>query len=169
MAPSAVLSDTVADLPSELTSFVGRRSELSEVRRLLSQSRLVTLTGFGGIGKTRLALRLAAKLRRAYADGVWLIALGDLSDGALLADNIAAALRLRSQSQGTSRELLVEFLRHRDVLLVLDNCEHLVEPCAALVDELLRQCPRLHILATSREPLRLDGETDPVGVAPLDP
>ena len=159
MAPSALSTDTTSDLPPELTSFVGRRSELAEVRRLLSQSRLVTLTGFGGIGKTRLARRLAAELRRAYADGVWFAALGDLTDGALLAESIAADLRLRSHAQRTAQQLLVDFLRHRSVLLVLDNCEHLIESCAALVDELLRECPRLHIMTTSREPLRLGGET----------
>jgi len=159
VAPPARSADPTNDLPPELTSFVGRRGELAEVRRLLSQSRLVTLTGFGGIGKTRLARRLAAELRRAYPDGVWFAALGDLTDGALLAESIAGDLRLRSHAQRTARQSLVEFLRNQSVLLVLDNCEHLIEPCAALVDELLRTCPRLHIMTTSREPLRLDGET----------
>ncbi|WP_442972603.1 ATP-binding protein [Rhodococcus sp. JS3073] len=142
----------------ELTSFVGRRRELTEAKRLLSLARLVTLTGVGGVGKTRLAVRVAANVRRAFDDGVWLIELGELSDPDLLADTVVAALGLRKQSSDPSLELLAEHLADRRVLLVLDNCEHLVEAAAVLSETLLRQCPGLRILATSREPLGIGGE-----------
>nr|EJJ01719.1 multi-domain regulatory protein [Rhodococcus sp. JVH1] len=142
----------------ELTSFVGRRRELTETKGLLSVTRLVTLTGVGGVGKTRLALRVAANVRRAFDDGVWLIELGELHDPELLADTVVVALGLREQSSNPSLELLAEHLGDRRVLLVLDNCEHLVEAVAVLAETLLRRCPGLRILATSREPLGLGGE-----------
>ncbi|MGY4784356.1 ATP-binding protein [Rhodococcus opacus] len=142
----------------ELTSFVGRRRELTEAKRLLSLARLVTLTGVGGVGKTRLAVRVAANARRAFDDGVWLIELGELNDPDLLADTVVAALGLREQSSNPSLELLAEHLADRRVLLLLDNCEHLVEAAAVLAETLLRQCPGLRILATSREPLGIGGE-----------
>lgn len=148
----------MGNLPVELTSFVGRRRELTEAKRLLSLARLVTLTGVGGVGKTRLAVRVAANVRRAFDDGVWLIELGELSDPDLLADTVVAALGLRKQSSDPSLELLAEHLADRRVLLVLDNCEHLVEAAAVLSETLLRQCPGLRILATSREPLGIGGE-----------
>lgn len=146
------------NLPLELTSFVGRRNELAEVKKLLSTARLVTLTGIGGVGKTRLALRAAAEARRAFADGVWLVELGELRDESLLADVVASALGLRDQSTRPIEDLLVEFVAARRLLLILDNCEQVVDAAAALVETLLRACPGLHVLATSREILDISGE-----------
>jgi predicted ATPase/serine/threonine protein kinase/DNA-binding NarL/FixJ family response regulator len=149
---------TVGNLPLQLTSFVGRRRELTEARRLLSVSRLVTLTGIGGVGKTRLALRVAADARRVFDNGVWLVELGQLRDPELLAEVIATALRVRDQSARAVQDVLVEYLAERRLLLVLDNCEHLIEAAAALAATLLRTCPELRILATSREQLGIGGE-----------
>ncbi|MGH8574493.1 MAG: ATP-binding protein, partial [Gammaproteobacteria bacterium] len=159
MARVATAPDSATHLPAEVSSFVGRRTDRAEVRRLLAESRLVTLTGFGGIGKTRLATHVAAELRRAYPDGVWMVPLGDLSDPAELADEIAVGLGIRSQSRRPAVTMLVEHLAARELLLVLDNCEHLIDACAALVDGLLRACPRLRILVTSRSVLRIGGES----------
>ena len=145
-------------LPAEFTRFVGRRRELAEVKRLLSSSRLVTLTGIGGVGKTRLSLRAAADLRRAFRDGVYLVELADLQDPALLRHTVAGALGLREQAREWQTSSLVEYLAPRQVLLVLDNCEHLIDGCAALAGELLRGCPQLRILATSRQPFGVSGE-----------
>ncbi|MBV6757835.1 protein kinase domain-containing protein [Rhodococcus opacus] len=145
-------------LPLELTSFVGRRSELTATKRLLSGSRLVTLTGAGGVGKTRLGLRVAAEVRRGFADGVRLVELGNLRDGALVVDVVAAVLGVRDQSARTVQDVLVDFLAARRLLLVLDNCEQLVDAVAHLAETLLRACPDLRILATSREPLGIGGE-----------
>ena len=126
---------------------------------MLSTSRLVTLTGIGGVGKTRLALRAAAEAQRNFSDGVTLVELADLLNDSLLAGVVAAALGLRDQSARPSHEVLVEFLAPREVLLVLDNCEQVVAAAAKLAEILLRVCPRLRILATSREPLGIGGET----------
>ncbi|MDH6286109.1 protein kinase domain-containing protein [Rhodococcus opacus] len=152
-------SGRTGGLPLELTSFVDRRTELAEATNLLSTSRLVTLTGIGGVGKTRLALRAAAKAQRNFSDGVTLVELAELLDDSLLAGVVAAALGLRDQSARPSHEVLVEFLAPREVLLVLDNCEQVVAAAAKLAEILLRVCPRLRILATSREPLGIGGET----------
>ena len=152
------VSGKVGNLPVEVTSFVGRRRELTAAKRLLSTTRLVTLTGVGGVGKTRLALRVAADARRAFDDGVWLIELGELHDPELLADSVVAALGLRDQSSEPSPKLLAEYLADRRVLLILDNCEHMVEAAAELAETLLRRCPDLRILATSREHLGIGGE-----------
>jgi len=146
-------------LPAEFSRFVGRRRELAEVKRLLSGRRLVTLTGIGGVGKTRLSLRAAADLSRAFGDGVYLVELADLQDSALLRHTVAGALGLREQAREWQTASLVEYLAPREVLLVLDNCEHLIDGCAALAGELLRGCPQLRILATSRQPLGVSGES----------
>ena len=148
----------MGNLPYELTSFVGRRREIGEVRRLLSVSRLVTLTGIGGVGKTRLALRVAADSSRAFDDGVWLVGLGELHDPGTVVDAVPSALKLREGRGGQTETLLVEYLAARKLLLVLDNCEHLVESVAVLAETLLRSCPGLRIVATSREPLGIGGE-----------
>jgi non-specific serine/threonine protein kinase len=147
------------NLPAELTSFVGRRGELAEVKRLLAGSRLVTLTGVGGVGKTRLALRAAAELRRAFRDGVWMVQLDQLRDPALVAQAVAEALGLQDRAGYAPAASLAEFLAGRQLLLVLDNCEHLVEATAKLADQLLRAAAELRVLATSREALTIDGET----------
>ena len=155
MAPGARVA---GNLPAELTSFVGRRGELAEVRRLLGGSRLVTLTGIGGVGKTRLALRAAAGLTRAFPGGVWLVRLDQLRDEALVAQAVAGALGLQDRPGYSPAAALAEYLAGRQLLLVLDNCEHLVDAVAKLADLLLRAAAGLRVLATSREALTIDGE-----------
>ncbi len=146
-------------LPLELTSFVGRRAELAELKNLLASTRLVTLTGIGGVGKTRLALRAASAVRGEFADGVWLVELADVSDPSLLIAVVAAALGLRDESTRPLPELVSEFLSDREPLLVLDNCEQVVAAVAGVVETWLRDCAGLRVLATSREPLDIAGET----------
>ncbi|GAB3135438.1 LuxR C-terminal-related transcriptional regulator [Microbispora hainanensis] len=147
----------VGNLPADLTSFVGRRRELAEIRRLLSVSRLVTLTGVGGVGKTRLALRAAAEQRRAF-DSVWLVDLSTVTDPALVAETVAATMGIRDESAGCPMDALERVLSSQRTLLVLDNCEHLRDACAVLADRLLRAAPELRILATSRQSLGIIGE-----------
>ncbi|WP_156042352.1 ATP-binding protein [Rhodococcus sp. UNC363MFTsu5.1] len=156
--PPTVHGKVAGNLPVELNSFVGRRSETAESRRLLSSSRLVTLTGIGGVGKTRLALRVAADSRRDFANGVWLVELGDLRDPALVAGMVAATLAPRNTSSEPPLGMLAEHLRDRRLLLVIDNCEHVVDAVASLAITLLRSCPGLRILTTSREALAVGGE-----------
>ena len=147
------------NLPLQLTSFVGREREMAQVRELLEDNRLLTFTGPGGSGKTRLALVVASGLGRGFEDGVWLVELASLSDPELVPQAVASVLGVR-ETPGTP---LVDSLRihlgSRGVLLVLDNCEHLVEACASLAEALLHSCPNLRILATSREALGVSGET----------
>ena len=138
MAPGTRVT---GNLPAELTSFVGRRGELAEVKRLLAGSRLVTLTGIGGVGKTRLALRAAAGLRRAFRDGVWLVQLDQLREQALVAQAVAGALGLQDRAGYAPAAALADYLAGRQLLLVLDNCEHLVDAAAKLADLLLRAAP----------------------------
>ena len=147
------------NLPAELTSFVGRRGEVAEVRRLLGESRLVTLTGVGGVGKTRLALRAAAGLARAFGDGVWLVQLDQLRDQALVAEAVGGVLGLQPRAGLSPEAALAAYLANRQLLLVLDNCEHLVDAVAKLADLLLRAEAGLRVLATSRESLNIAGET----------
>jgi predicted ATPase/DNA-binding CsgD family transcriptional regulator len=146
------------NVPTELSSFVGRRAELAEVKRLLGQARLVTLAGPGGVGKTRLALRAAATVQRAFPDGVWFVELARLSEQAAVAVEVGTALGLRDRSIRSSAPVLSRFIAGKHMLLVLDNCEHLLGACADLVTALLRACPRLRVLATSRQPLGVAGE-----------
>jgi predicted ATPase/transcriptional regulator with XRE-family HTH domain len=151
------------NLPRALTSFIGREQERVTVRLLLDGSRLITLTGIGGCGKTRLALEVAAISGDAYPDGVWLVELAAMAGAsaggaALLPGAVAQVLGVREDPGSPLQVTLAEHLREKEVLLVLDNCEHLIEPCAELVDWLLRQCVWLRILATSREELRVPGE-----------
>jgi len=147
------------NLPRELTSFIGRKREIDEVRRLLGTARLLTLTGSGGVGKTRLGLRVAGELVEAYPDGVWLVELAAIGDPTLVPQATASALGAREQPGRSLQDTLIDVLRPRTCLLLLDNCEHLVAACAALADGLLRACPGLVLLATSREPLGIAGET----------
>ncbi|TDD21411.1 ATP-binding protein [Nonomuraea diastatica] len=154
------------NLPAESTTFVGRRQELDRVRRACGRSRLVTLTGAGGVGKSRLALRAAAELRPGFSGGAWLVELSPLDDGTLLPHAIAEALKLTDHTTRPMAEVLAEHLAGREVLLVLDTCEHLVTACAATVETLLAAVPGLRVLATGRRPLRAPGELVLV-VAPL--
>jgi predicted ATPase/DNA-binding CsgD family transcriptional regulator len=144
-------------LPAELTSFVGRRRELAETRRLLAAGRMLTLTGFGGVGKTRLALRIATEVRRTFPDGVWFVDLTSLHDPQLLPPTVANTLELRQVSANPAADL-AGYLEEKHLLLVLDNCEHLTEACAILASKLLAAAPGLHILATSRHVLGVEGE-----------
>jgi predicted ATPase/DNA-binding XRE family transcriptional regulator len=164
---------TRAALPVYLTSFVGREREVAEVRRLLATTRLMTLTGAGGVGKTRLALQAATELVGSYRDGVWLVELAPLADAALVPQTVATAVGVREQPGRPLQQTLTDALRPRRLLLVLDNCEHLVMACAELAEALLRACPHLRLLATSREVLRIAGETawrvPPLGLPPLMP
>ncbi|MFD2421772.1 ATP-binding protein [Amycolatopsis pigmentata] len=141
-----------------MTSFVGRRSATGEVKQLLSKGRLVTLTGAGGTGKSRLALHVGRNLRRTFSDGVWLIELAAVRNPALLGDTIATALGLADRSSRDPENVLSSYLADKRLLLVLDNCEHLSSECAHLTDALLRAAPGLRVLATSREPLGIAGE-----------
>src|SRR5215472_18718409 len=131
------------NLPAELNSFVGRRHETTEVKRLLQTTRLLTLTGTGGAGKTRLALRVGADLVRAFPDGVWAVELANLQDPALVAQGVLTALRLRDRSASWPVAVLTEYLSEKRLLLVMDNCEHLLTATAVLVETLLRGCPGL--------------------------
>jgi predicted ATPase/class 3 adenylate cyclase len=146
------------NLPRQLTSFVGRESEMAEVKRLLAQNCLLTLTGTGGLGKTRLALQVAADILEDYSDGVWLVALEALSDPALVPQAVAYALGVREEAGRQLTQTLVDYAKAKTLLLILDNCEHLLTACAELADSLLRACPNLRILANSREPLSIGGE-----------
>src|ERR1700694_4318926 len=149
---------TLNNLPFQMTSFVGRAAEVAEARRILPQTRLLTLTGTGGIGKTRLAIELARNLVGSYPDGVWLVELASLTDPDLLPQTIAFTLGLAERGSRPLTETLVEHRRTRRLLLILDNCEHLVDACAWLAKRVLEACPELQILATSREALGVDGE-----------
>lgn len=148
----------LGSLGGEVTSFVGRQREAAEVRALLADSRLVTLTGTGGVGKSRLARRVAQGLRGAYSDGVWVVELAGLGEPTLLSQTILAALEVRDQSAREPNTVLIEYLADKRLLLMLDNCEHLVDECARLVAEVLAGAPWVRILATSRESLGIAGE-----------
>jgi predicted ATPase/class 3 adenylate cyclase len=147
------------NLPEQLSSFVGREREMAEVKRLLASTRLLTLTGPGGTGKTRLSLQVAADLFDQFRDGVWLVEFATITDAALVIETVAAALDLRQEAGRPLATTLTAFLRSRLCLLVFDNCEHVVAACANLAEMLLRSCPQLRILASSREPLGIVGET----------
>jgi non-specific serine/threonine protein kinase len=148
----------VGALPAETTSFVGRRRELARIAELLTRARLITLTGPGGVGKTRTAIRLARDRHEDFPDGVMFVPLSPLSDPALLPNAVAAALDLPEQSARPAIETVAEYLAEHRTLLVLDTCEHLVDGCAQLAEALLAAAPQLRILATSRQPLDVPGE-----------
>ena len=146
------------NLPAEATSFIGRRRELAELRKKLTTARLVSLVGPGGVGKTRLAIRMATDLRRGFRDGAWLVELAEVRDSALVGNATLAALDLRDQAATEPRALLLSYLRDKELLLVVDNCEHLLEAAALVVTDILRAAPGVRVIATSREPLSVPGE-----------
>ena len=150
---------TLGNLPAEPNSFIGRERDLAELALLLGDVRALTLCGPGGIGKTRLALRLAYELEQDFPDGVWLVELADTVDAEILPRRVAAILGVRPEPDRSLPETLAEALRARQLLLILDTCEHIVDGCAELVHQLLASCPWLRVIATSREPLRVRGET----------
>ena len=145
-------------LPSIPTSFVGREQELAAIPARLHAARVLTLTGAGGSGKTRLAIEVGRHVAARYRDGARLVELAPASDPALVPHRLAAALSVQGDADGSLEQALADALHSVQMLLVLDNCEHLLDACAALVDLLLRECPTLHILATSREPIGIPGE-----------
>jgi predicted ATPase/class 3 adenylate cyclase len=147
------------NLPAQLSAFIGRDREVAEVRALVESCRLVTLTGAGGCGKTRLGLQVAAELLDGSGDGVWLAELAAVTDEDLVASAISRALRLAVNPGRPVLEALLDALALQDVLIVLDNCEHLIGGCAKTAEAIMRRCPRVHLLATSREPLGIGGET----------
>ena len=155
------------NLPAEATSFVGRRRELAALKRKLSSARLVSLVGPGGVGKTRLAIRAAGEVSRGFSGGAWLVELADVRDPALVGNAVMAAMDLRDQAAAAPSALLADYLEDKQLLLVVDNCEHLLEPAAQLITELIRAAPGLRVIATSREPLTAPGE-HVMPVAPLE-
>jgi predicted ATPase/Tfp pilus assembly protein PilF len=157
IAPSARSTEPVP-LRIPATSFIGREREVDELLSVIQQQRLITLIGTGGIGKTRLALRLASESVMNFADGVRLVELADLTQPELVSQAIAQALNLKERKQTTWLKILIEKIGAQQMLLVLDNCEHLLIACADVLRDLLKHCPNLHVLATSREPIAIDGE-----------
>src|SRR5215472_5526529 len=155
-----------SNLPVELTSFVGRRQELREIKRLLTTTRLLTLIGTGGAGKTRLALRTASELARNFPDGAWFVSLAPISDPMLVTQAVFNALGVQDLSAGWSLSALTDYLATKRLLLILDNCEHLLDSCAVLAGSLLASCPGLQIIATSRQALGMPAERR-VQVPPL--
>ncbi len=147
------------NLPAQSASFIGRDRELEEARALVHSARLVTLTGAGGCGKTRLALELATEFLDGASDGVWLIDLAAVSDESMVASTAAGALGIRGRPGGSDLDALLDALAVQEALLILDNCEHLIATCAEVADAILRRCPKVRLLATSREPLGVGGET----------
>jgi hypothetical protein len=147
-----------SNLPAEVTSFVGRRQELREVKRLLTTTQLLTLTGSGGAGKTKLALRAAAEMSRGFAGGAWLVSPDSIRDPLLVTQAVFGALGVHDLSAGLSLSSLTDYLAGKRLLLLLDNCEHLLDACAVLASTLITSCPDLHVLATSRQALGVAGE-----------
>src|SRR5215469_14277209 len=146
------------NLPAEATSFIGRRRELAEIRKKLTEARLVTLAGPGGVGKTRLAIRAASDLRRGFRDGGWLAEFAELREPDLVGNAVMSALGLRDQTGTEPMALLLSYLRDKELLLVVDNCEHLLDAAAQLVAGVMKAAPDVRIIATSREPLSAPGE-----------
>jgi predicted ATPase/class 3 adenylate cyclase len=158
LSPLRTVGSGRSNLPVQLTSFVGREHEQAEVRRLLGASRLVTLIGTGGTGKTRLALEVAGNLGDAYPDGVWLVELAPVSDPDLVPGEMAKTLGIREDAHAPIETSLADFLRVKSMLILLDNCEHVIAAAAAMAESLLEASPSLSILATSREALGIPGE-----------
>jgi transcriptional regulator with XRE-family HTH domain len=145
-------------VPTPLTSFIGRVHEVADLMSLLAEARLITLTGSGGCGKTRLALEVAKTARDRFPGGIWVVELAPLADPAAVAGTVAATLGMREQSGGPTLPALVRHVGTERMLLVLDNCEHLIATCAQFAESLAQACPHLSILATSREALDIGGE-----------
>jgi predicted ATPase/DNA-binding XRE family transcriptional regulator len=154
-------SDEVSrsNLPLQMSSFVGRDKERKEIENLIASNRLVTLVGSGGVGKTRLSLKIGEQVLEDYANGVWLVELASLLDSLLVPRTTAIAIGLRDEPRRPVIDMLADYLHRKKMLIILDNCEHVLDACAQLADTLLKQCPHLKILATSREALGVAGES----------
>ena len=146
------------NIPAQMTSFIGRETEMAEIKQTLSEHRLVTLTGSGGSGKTRLSLEVGTECLNQFSNGVWLAELAPVTDPTLVPQTLLSIFNLREDSHRSVLEVLIDYLRAKTLLLVLDNCEHLIEACAQISELLLRACPKLRILASSREALGIAGE-----------
>jgi predicted ATPase/class 3 adenylate cyclase len=157
-APLRSLDSYASNLPLQMTSFVGRGRELVEIAEVFDDARVVTLTGVGGVGKTRLAVQVGAELLPRFGDGVWLCELGPIADRSLVPEVVAAALNVQQRPGLSPAESILAACRSRELVLVLDNCEHLLDAAAALVEALVRACPGVRVLATSREGLGVSGE-----------
>ena len=153
------LTQATNNLPAQLTSFIGRERELIEAQRKLGSAKLLTLIGPGGTGKTRLSLQIAVEQLINFNDGVWLVELAPISDPAFITAEVASVFDVREAQNIPLIQLLLDYLRAKDILLVIDNCEHIVEASAEIVDQILHTCPNLKIIASSREALGIDGET----------
>ncbi len=162
----------IGNVPAEATSFVGRRRERAEIRKTLADARLVSLVGPGGVGKTRLAVRMATDLGRGFAGGAWWVELAEIRDAALVTHAVVAALDLRDLAATNPSQLLLSHLRDSELLLVMDNCEHVLDAAAHLVAEVLRTAPDVRVMTTTREPLQVPGErvvpVPPLGLPPAD-
>lgn len=156
--PLKALDAPLHNLPSQMTSFIGREKEIQEIREAFGKSRLVTLTGSGGAGKTRLGLEIARLILGRFSDGVWFVELAPVSDAMLIPQTLVSVFNLREDRHRSTLEVLTDYLRAKKLLLVLDNCEHLIEAAALCSETLLQACPQLCILATSREALGINGE-----------
>ncbi len=146
------------NLPAQITSFIGRETEMAEIKQALGEYRLVTLTGSGGAGKSRLSVQVGMECLDQFSDGVWLAELAPVTDPALVPQTLFSMFNLQEDTHRTALQVLADYLRPKSILLVLDNCEHLIEACAQISEALLHACPKLHILASSREALGIDGE-----------
>ncbi len=155
------------NLPAEATSFIGRRREFREVSKKLTEGRLVSLVGPGGVGKTRLAIRIATDLRRGFRGGGWLVELAEVLDPALVNNAVMEALDLRDQAASAPTAILLSYLRDKELLLVVDNCEHLLGAAGQIVTDIMKAAPGVRVIATSREPLSIPGE-HVVPVPPLE-
>jgi len=146
------------NLPAQLTSFIGREKEIDEIRKLVDAHRIVTLTGSGGAGKSRLSLQVGRECLPRFSDGVWLAELAPVTDPTLIPQTLLSIFNLREDRHRSTLDVLTDYLRAKTLLLLLDNCEHLIEACAQIGESLLHACPKLRILASSREALGIDGE-----------
>ncbi|HUG33889.1 MAG TPA: adenylate/guanylate cyclase domain-containing protein, partial [Anaerolineales bacterium] len=146
------------NLPAQLTSFIGREKEMAEIKQAIHEHRLVTLTGSGGTGKTRLSLQVAAELIDQFRDGVWFMELAPLTNPDLIPQTVLSAFGVREQQGRTATQILTDYVREKNLLLVMDNCEHLIKACAVLADAMLNTAPAITILATGREALGVKGE-----------
>ena len=157
--PLQSLKDIPNNLPARLTTFIGREKEIDQIKKRLEEHRLVTLTGSGGVGKTRLSIQVAAELLDQYPHGVWLVELAPITDPSFVAQTVCTALDVTPQGNVSALSVLINYLKTKKLLFVVDNCEHLIDACAQLCDSLLHACPDLRMIASSREALGIEGES----------